>query len=61
MGLLAQSVHEIQEGGEHTQVVRRFHQLADHVDGLSARVEVDVWFFFGCSEDALLDKRVSRS
>ena len=29
-------------GQEHTQVVRRIDQFADHADGLFARVEVDV-------------------
>ena len=41
-GLLGQADHVLQGGEDHTQVVRRLDQLADHVDGLFGRVEVDV-------------------
>ena len=40
--LLQQVVHVLEGGEEHTQVVRRRDQLAEHVDGLIARVKEQV-------------------
>ena len=41
-GFLAQDVHVLDGSEVYAPVIRRFDQVADHVDGLIARVEVDV-------------------
>ena len=43
VGLFQQVIHVLHDGDEDTEVVHRFHQLANHVDGLWARVEVDAY------------------
>ena len=43
-GLLPQFVHVLRDGEEDAKVVCRHGQLADHADGLCARVFVNVVF-----------------
>ena len=43
VGLFRQVIHLLRDGDEDTEVVHRLDELANHVDGLAARVEVDAF------------------